>query len=85
MTTTALTDQRLTELLPLISEAWDDGELTDVEIAAVCMALLRNPDIDLSCREALHEWLDPDDPPTEQDLQALRSRLAADATDARGT
>ena len=47
----------------------------DLEIAAVCMALTRRPEIELSCKEALQHWLDPDNPPTADDLMSLRSRV----------
>jgi len=70
-----LNDERLEPFLPLLSEVWADGELTDLEIAAVCMALTRRPGIDLSCKEALQHWLDPDNPPTAHDLNALRSLI----------
>jgi len=47
-----------------ISRTWDRGDLTDLEIAAVCMALILEPGIDLTCKEALRHWLDPDRPST---------------------
>ena len=74
-----LDDERLVPFLPLLSEVWADGELTDLEIAAVCMALTRRPEIDLSCKDALQHWLDPDNPPAAGDLEALRSRIRLSA------
>jgi len=70
-----LNDERLAPFLPMLSAVWADGELTDLEIAAVCMELTRRPEIDLSCKEALQHWLDPDNPPTADDLMSLRSRI----------
>jgi len=70
-----LHDERLVPFLPMLSAVWADGHLTDLEIAAVCMALTRRPEIDLSCKEALQHWLDPANPPTANDLEALRSRI----------
>lgn len=77
--TEALDDERLAPFLPLISEVWSDGELTDLEIAAVCMAVIQHPGTDLSCRSALERWLDPDNPPRRRDLDALRAHVANSA------
>ncbi|MFH1330812.1 MAG: hypothetical protein ABIJ48_09220 [Actinomycetota bacterium] len=73
--TQTLDDERLAALLPLIDAVWEDGELTDLEIAAVCMALLRHPGVDVGCNEALGRWLDPHHPPTTGEIEALRARL----------
>ena len=72
-----LKDERLAPFLPLIASVWDDGQLSDLEIAAVCMAVIQNPDIDLTCKEALEQWLDPHHPPSRRDLDAVRAHLAA--------
>jgi len=61
MTTTSLDtnhDTNLDGFLPLVASAWKEGELTDLELAAVCLEIIRNPDLDLSCRETLQAWLD---------------------------
>ncbi len=73
--TTTLDDDRIAPVLPLISEAWADGELTELEIAAVCMALILKNAGEVSCNETLHRWLDPDHPPSAEDLVALRRRI----------
>lgn len=70
-----LNDERLVPFLPLIDSVWEDGDLTDLEIAAVCMEVIQRPDVDLSCKEALQHWLDPVHPPTAEDLAALRTRI----------
>jgi len=62
-------DQSLAALLPLIASSWESGDLTDVEIAAVCMALIRDPGIDVSCKEALQRSLEAYSP-VAQELQA---------------
>jgi len=71
-----LEDQRLAPLLPLVASVWDDGEPSDIEIAAVCLAVIQNSELDLSCKEALQRWLDPSQPPSADDLDALRARIA---------
>ncbi len=71
----ALNDERLAPFLPLIESVWADGDLTDLEIAAVCMEVIQRPDLDLSCKEALQHWLDPAQPPTTEGLAALRERI----------
>ncbi|NQV06105.1 hypothetical protein HQ535_06120 [bacterium] len=74
---TSTHDDRLAPLIPLITEAWADGELTDIEIAAVCMALIRESDVDVSCSETLGRWLDANRPPSPEEWADLRLRLAA--------
>jgi hypothetical protein len=64
MTTTSLDtthETDLDEFLPLAASAWKEGGLTDLELAAVCLEIIRNPDLDLSCRETLQAWLDAPD------------------------
>lgn len=74
--TASLNDERLAPFLPLIASVWEDGDLTDLEIAAVCLAVLRRPGVDLSCKEALQRWLDPAHPPSVGDLAALEAHVA---------
>jgi hypothetical protein len=71
-----LNDERLIPLFPLIASVWEDGELTDLEIAAVCLAVIRRPGVDLGCKEALQHWLDPAHPPSVEDLEALRAHIS---------
>lgn len=70
-----LHDERLAPFLPLVVSVWEDGELSDLEIAAVCMAVIQDPHVDLSCREALERWLNPNHPPSAEDLDALRAHI----------
>jgi hypothetical protein len=72
-----LKDERLAPFLPLVAAVWEDGELSDLEIAAVCMAIIQDPEVDLSCKEALQHWLDPNHPPSADDLHALNSQIAS--------
>jgi len=51
----------LDEFRPLVASAWNEGELSDLELAAVCLEIMRNPALDLSCRETLDRWLDSSD------------------------
>ena len=71
-----LDDARLAPFLPLVVSVWEDGELSDLEIAAVCMAVIQNPKVDLTCKEAMERWLDPNHPPSANDLDALRDHIA---------
>jgi len=47
--------------LPLIASAWKEGELSDLQLAAVCLEIIQDPTLDLSCRETLQQWLDSSD------------------------
>lgn len=47
--------------LTLIASAWKDGELSDLQLAAVCLEIIQDPNLDLSCRETLQKWLDSSD------------------------
>jgi len=44
--------------LPLIASAWKEGELSDLQLAAVCLEIIQDPNLNLSCRETLQQWLD---------------------------
>jgi hypothetical protein len=73
----ALDTERLNAVLPAAAAAWADGDLTDLELAAVCMAILRHPKIDLSCRETLERFLELDGPLSEGARGPLLSPVAA--------
>ena len=72
-----LEDERLAPFLPMIASVWQHGEPSDLEIAALCMAVIQDPRIDLTCKEALERWLDPNHPPSAGDLDALRTHLTS--------
>ncbi|MGA7271246.1 MAG: acyl-CoA dehydrogenase family protein, partial [Acidimicrobiia bacterium] len=76
MTTEAnqvLDDPRLRPFLPLLYAAWADGELTDEEIATLRTRIAGVVDRDRS--EALDRWLDSDNPPSANELEALAARI----------
>ena len=72
----SLDDERLRPFLPLVYAAWADGELTADEISGICAAVGLYPGIDVDCQVALRHWLDPEHPPTPQDLERLRRSIA---------
>ncbi len=51
----------LEAFLPLVASAWKEGGISDIALAAVCLEIIQDPDLDLSCREALQQWLDSPD------------------------
>lgn len=63
--------------IPAIYVAWADGELTAAEIAAVRQGASQHVDAD--CLAALDLWLDPDSPPSADDLIALLMRIRIEA------
>jgi hypothetical protein len=78
----------LDSFLPLVASAWDEGELSDLELAAVCLEIIRDPSLDLSCRETLRQWLnssegqdrlDSIETPTSPSVSSTRQPANADA------
>ena len=60
MTTTHTHTDHSTDLdafLPLVASAWKEGELSDLELAAVCLEIIQDPNLDLSCSETLRQRL----------------------------
>lgn len=60
MSTTAPTTDHHTDrdaIRILVATAWKDRGLSDLELAAVCLEIMRDPTSDLSCRDALRGWL----------------------------
>jgi hypothetical protein len=83
MTTTNTPTVRNADLdvfLPLVASAWNEGELSDLELAAVCLEIMRDPSLDLSCRETLRQWLD-----SSAGQTAARSSEAASSASALPT
>jgi hypothetical protein len=62
--------------LPLIASAWKEGELSDLELAAVCLEIIQDPNLDLSCRDTLQQWLDSSDGQTMIRTHSSDDRLA---------
>ena len=76
---TSLDDAQLLPYLPMIYVAWSDGDLLPEEIAGIC------PQLDGHCQILLKPWLDPEAPPSTDELaQMLRLiQLQAGALDRR--
>ena len=75
-----LEDPRLLPLLPSIYVAWADGELSPIEMKALCDRVDVIDGIDTGCKEALGAWLNAAEPPQPSDLNELLAtirRLAA--------
>ena len=80
MTTTSTRIDRNTNLgalRPLIASAWKEGELSDLALSAVCLEIIRDPNLYLSCRETLQLWLDSSEGQAVMRTQSTRNRLAA--------
>lgn len=76
---TTIDDARLLPYLPMLYVAWSDGDLLAEEIAGIC------PQLDGPCRTLLRPWLDPEAPPSADELaQMLRLiQLQASSLDRR--
>lgn len=74
-TESILHDPALLPFLPLLYAAWEDGELTADELAELCAAIESAPGISADCQEALRGWLDPDHPPSAEDLAHLARHI----------
>lgn len=61
----------------LIASAWKKGELSDLALSAVCLEIIRDPNLDLSCRETLQHWLDSTDGQVALRTHSTRDRFAA--------
>ncbi len=72
---TSIEDDRLRPFLTLVYVAWSDGELAPEEITGICELVAGYSGIDQDCQVALRRWLDPTDPPSPQELEALRLQI----------
>ena len=70
-----LDERRLLPLLPLIYIAWASGELIDQELETIRVLASRQPWIDDDALAVLQRWLDPDRPPTAQELRHLLAAI----------
>ena len=68
-------DPRALPLLPMIYVAWGDGELSAGEIAGLRSQVETAPWLDDATRTLLQDWLDPDSPPTTQEMRGLLRRI----------
>ena len=67
----ALDDPRLLPFLPLLYIAWADGDLADDEIRDICARVSSTEGLEIGCGDLLGRWLDPGNPPSASELQAL--------------
>ncbi len=66
-----LGEPRLLAFVPLLYVAWADGDLDDEEIRLLRARVAGCEGLEPRLLAALSRWLDPDDPPSAQSLQAL--------------
>ncbi|MEO0815304.1 MAG: acyl-CoA dehydrogenase family protein, partial [Myxococcota bacterium] len=80
-------EAHLLPVLPLIYVAWADGELGPDEIIAIRSAAGAMDDVSPGASALLERWLDPDHPPSADELQRirLRTRQALAASQERPT
>ena len=77
-------DPELLPFLPFIYLAWSDGELGEAEVVSICSEFSQTG-VDQDCRTAFVGWLDPQDPPSPDELSEMldviraRSASIADA------
>ncbi len=67
-------DPRLRAFLPLLYVAWADSELDGDEIRAVCSRIQEEAP-DSTCEDLLGRWLDPEAPPSAEELAGLLELL----------
>ena len=51
--------------------AWADGNMTAAEIRGICSRIEGVDGLEGNCRGVLGSWLDPEKPPSAQELQTL--------------
>ena len=69
---------RLRPILPMLYVAWADGQLSDQELTGIYGRV--EPWLTDSCKVEIDQWLDPDNPPSATELQALLQRLKVEAS-----
>ena len=82
-TTRTLDDPDLLPFLPFIYLAWSDGELAETEITSIC-AELSDTGVTQDCQTAFLGWLDPDDPPSPNELSGVLEAIRARSGDIDG-
>ena len=73
--TAGLDDPRLLPFLPLVYVAWADGDLTPEEIGGICARVRTQDGIDCECQDLLSGWLNPEAPPSAEDLQRVLATI----------
>jgi len=78
--TRTLDDPQLLPFLPFIYLAWSDGELDDAEVVSICQEFSQTG-VNQECRTAFVGWLDPDEPPSPDELSEMLGLIRARSTD----
>ncbi len=73
-------DPDLLPFLPFIYLAWSDGELGDTEVDSIC-AELSSTGVTKDCQMAFVGWLDPDDPPSPNELSRVLDTIRSHSSD----
>ena len=63
----------LVPFLPLLYVAWSDGNMDLAELRAICSRVVDVWRMSPEDRERFARWLDPDQPPTENELDEIVS------------
>ena len=81
--TRTLDDPDLLPFLPFIYLAWSDGELADAEITSICDEL-SGIGVTTGCQLAFVGWLDPEDPPSPNELSEVLDAIRSRSSDIDG-
>ena len=65
----------LLPFLPLLYVAWSDGNMELAELRAICSRVVDVWKMSPQDREQFARWLDPDQPPTENELGEMLARV----------
>ena len=79
-TVRTLGDPELLPFLPFIYLAWSDGDLGETEVLSICNEFSQTG-VSQDCRTAFVGWLDPDDPPTPDELSEMLELIRARSSD----
>ncbi|MDH3746192.1 MAG: acyl-CoA dehydrogenase family protein [Acidobacteriota bacterium] len=80
-TPSPIDDPALLPYLPMLYVAWADGDLEPSEIRSICRTLTEAQDDEKQCRDLLGSWLDPDQPPSADSLQAMLGAIRTRSAD----
>ena len=70
-----LDDPKLLPFLPAIYVAWADGNLTPAEVGEICSRVSAATAPELDCEALLGPWLNPEKPPTAEQLHRLLTTI----------
>ncbi len=80
-----LEDTRLAPFLPMVYVAWADGDLDPGEMNMICGEIRVRAALAEPCSAALGDWLNPEQPPSAEDLQALLHTIREATSHLSGT